>query len=474
VTLTAEPFRGWRFEGWTGSLAGGSNPLELSMNASHQGAARFVYEGEEYGGLWTSESELALIPTGGAAWDSVSAAAEKEFLPPDVSDNKSPHNVRCLAAAIVYARTGDTAYRDRVVDACTYLAEDGRPRGDTLAWAREIGAYALAADLVGFRSSAFELWLRRVAEEYVANDDRTLFETFFSRPNNWGTHAFATLVSIHAYLNDRPTLHRIRDYWIAGVEGPNPGYEYGELSWHADPDNPRQINPLGSVKDGVNIDGALPDDVRRQGSFASPPEFTNYPWGALQGLVVAGRVLERYDPDLTIWHIEDKAIYRAARLLQVVWESEYGGWAATGNDAWLLGFLDDAYGTSWSTGALDEWGSGTNAGWAYVVLADAVTDTPVAPVPMPAFRLYPNFPNPFRTTTTLKFGLPQPGTVRLTVYDVMGRRVASLVDGFRGSGMHTVRWDGVDVRGKAVASGIYWARLDSGSRKVSLKLLLLR
>ncbi|KPL06345.1 hypothetical protein AMJ86_08780, partial [bacterium SM23_57] len=65
-----------------------------------------------------------------------------------------------------------------------------------------------------------------------------------------------------------------------------------------------------------------------------------------------------------------------------------------------------------------------------------------------------NYPNPFNPHTTLTFSLDQPGYIRLIVYDVTGRRVASLWEGLMLSGAHHITLDG-----SALASGIYFAQL---------------
>jgi hypothetical protein len=260
------------------------------------------------------------------------------------------------------------------------------------------------------------------------------------------------------------------------VRGPNPGWLYGNLSWHADPESPRQINPPGATKEGMLVDGALPDDLRRGGSFADPPGHTDYPWGALQGLVVAARVLERHDPQLVIWHVEDKAIHRAARLMHVSWEQEYGGWAAQGDDAWLPHFLDEAYGTFWAAPDDPEsWEAGKNAGWPYVLPMAPLPTGAVVPGPgRDAFRLEQNFPNPFGAGTSLRYHLPHAERVRLTIYDVAGRVVATLLDGVQPAGAHTLRWNGADAGGRPVASGVYWCRVETAARRDAVKLTLIR
>ncbi len=320
-------------------------------------------------GIWTSAAELATIPTSGPAWDAVLLGASQDCSHPDVANQDDDTNVYVLAAAIVYARTGDERYKDKVVAACEKLAAKGHPGGKTLAWGRETGAYAMAADLAGYRTPAFEAWLRNMAESYKAEDKRTLRKMFENRANNWGSHAFGALCAIYRYLGDNTALAAIREYWIRGVVGPNPGFKYDDddLSWHADENNLRLFNPKGAMKKGMNIDGAIPDDMRRGGSFQSPPQYTNYAWGFMQGQVMAARILER--AGMPIWAAGDSALYRAAYCLQVRFENQYGGWAAKGDDEWMLPFLDRAYGFKWSAKQENLWKHGKNAGWGYVTLA---------------------------------------------------------------------------------------------------------
>ena len=73
--------------------------------------------------------------------------------------------------------------------------------------------------------------------------------------------------------------------------------------------------------------------------------------------------------------------------------------------------------------------------------------------------LAPNYPNPFTGTTTIRYELPGDARVALEVFDVNGRQVQSIDDGFRAAGMHEVRWDATDRAGNAVSSGIYMYRL---------------
>jgi hypothetical protein len=96
-----------------------------------------------------------------------------------------------------------------------------------------------------------------------------------------------------------------------------------------------------------------------------------------------------------------------------------------------------------------------------------------AALPVP-FAFGPCRPNPFASGTTFAFALPAAGTVRLSVYDVRGRRVATLLEGSRPAGQHTIRWEGRDAAGGALPSGAYFARLEFAGRSEVRKIVLMR
>lgn len=83
-------------------------------------------------------------------------------------------------------------------------------------------------------------------------------------------------------------------------------------------------------------------------------------------------------------------------------------------------------------------------------------------------------PNPFNPRTAIAFSLPSSSDVTLSIYDVRGREVATLVSGFLGAGDHTVDWDGTDGRGQQLASGVYFAQLRAGAIHFTGRLTLVR
>ncbi len=85
-----------------------------------------------------------------------------------------------------------------------------------------------------------------------------------------------------------------------------------------------------------------------------------------------------------------------------------------------------------------------------------------------------NVPNPFNPTTTIRYTLSREGSVELTVYDVKGRHVVTLISGRRPGGINLAGWDGCDTGGTAVSSGVYFYRLRANGRTLTRKMVLLK
>jgi flagellar hook assembly protein FlgD len=83
-------------------------------------------------------------------------------------------------------------------------------------------------------------------------------------------------------------------------------------------------------------------------------------------------------------------------------------------------------------------------------------------------------PNPFREGTNIGFSLAKPSAVTLEIYDLAGRKVRSLESGDLRAGDHLIRWDGRNEAGRRVASGVYFARLQSSFGVESKSLNIIR
>ncbi len=100
------------------------------------------------------------------------------------------------------------------------------------------------------------------------------------------------------------------------------------------------------------------------------------------------------------------------------------------------------------------------------------TGVEATPAPRVPALLFPAHPNPFNPHTRLEFVLESPAHYKLTIHDVHGRLVRVLAEGDAPAGRHGARWDGLDGRGRACGSGVYFAKLalPSGHRSTSLVL----
>ncbi|MCB9070051.1 MAG: VCBS repeat-containing protein [Calditrichae bacterium] len=90
------------------------------------------------------------------------------------------------------------------------------------------------------------------------------------------------------------------------------------------------------------------------------------------------------------------------------------------------------------------------------------------------FEIFPNFPNPFNPETHIRFSLPEPATVTITIYSAIGQKIRTLENGHREAGVHSVRWDSRADNGETVASGIYFYRISAGPFSAAKKMMLLR
>ena len=90
------------------------------------------------------------------------------------------------------------------------------------------------------------------------------------------------------------------------------------------------------------------------------------------------------------------------------------------------------------------------------------------------FSLMQNYPNPFNPTTNIRFGLPVDSFVRLIVYDINGRLVDEIVNGFLRAGNHSVQWQGTGINGFNLSSGIYFYRIEASDYSKTYKMVFVK
>jgi hypothetical protein len=90
------------------------------------------------------------------------------------------------------------------------------------------------------------------------------------------------------------------------------------------------------------------------------------------------------------------------------------------------------------------------------------------------YSLSQNYPNPFNPSTTIAYGLPKPSQVKLTIFNILGQTVVTLVNQMQPAGHYKVEWNGEVAKGKVAATGVYLYRLEAGDFVSSKKMLLLK
>ena len=85
------------------------------------------------------------------------------------------------------------------------------------------------------------------------------------------------------------------------------------------------------------------------------------------------------------------------------------------------------------------------------------------------YNLYQNYPDPFNPSTTISFSLPKASNVKLTIFNVLGQKVAALADKFMEAGVYNIKFDAAHF-----SSGVYFYRLEAGKFISQKKMILLR
>jgi len=284
--------------------------------------------------LLVTKARLLSLPTTGKAWQALVAFADTDFGPANLRDQDSRHDVDTLAAALVYARTGEPRYRERARRGI--LAAIGTERAGAtnsiLALGRQLGAYVLAADFIqlsGADDERFRAWLSAIRTRALGGHGRwtSLIATHEDSANNWGAFAGASRIAASLYLGDAADVQRAAQV-LRGFLGDRTAWDRfqpveGSASWACDPKAYVPLNPP-CMKNGIDLDGAIVRDIDRGGNLRWPPGRVGvaYTLEALQGLSLQAELLNENGYG-DAWHWSDDAIRRAADL--VTRSGEAGG-----------------------------------------------------------------------------------------------------------------------------------------------------
>lgn len=315
--------------------------------------------------IFLTKDEILSLPTTGGGWNAVKAAADQSPGTPNLGNQDSPENCRTLARALVYLRTGDSRYRDKVVTALRQVpgTESG---GRTLALGRQLGAYVIAADLIGYRDPAFVDFVKNVRNETL--DGSTLIKKHEEKANNWSQVIGWSRVIADLYIPDATDLARAVKV-VKGTLGDRssftfPADAFGEMIWQSDPTKPVVVLPSTATIQGHVMSGALPEELRRASlSFRWPPPCENYCWSANEGLLGTLWVLWHSKTMPDAFDFMDKG---ELRVMQ--WLHQQANCPATGNDTHQPHVVNAVYGTTFPAASPSQHGKlfGFGDWWARV------------------------------------------------------------------------------------------------------------
>lgn len=164
------------------------------------------------------------------------------------------------------------------------------------------------------------------------------------------------------------------------------------------------------------------------------------------------------DPFTFPWPLPLDLSYDHAKTL----DSE--GYHLAGDDGYPLGDLN------WFPEMKKEWQAGNDGPLVPLMTSVENKNTRI----VDNFTLSQNYPNPFNPATTIEYNLRKSDHVILSVYNMLGQKIRTLVNTRINAGNHSVTWNGTDDQGQNVGSGIYYARIESADEMRTIKMVLIR
>lgn len=323
--------------------------------------------------LIINRNDLINLPTNNASWNSLKSAADASGGTPDLcNQNTRNHPGTTLAAALVYARTGDQNYynkaRSMIFAAmptlkypCTY-----NPSNGALSLGRQLGAYVIAADLIKLNDNNFNSWLRTARDANVGDTShptwRSLRSTARTSASNWSTFCLASLIAADRFLGDTAMLNE--DWNIFKGYGTPFGWNFTKTgdyneAWTCVPSDsgrssilPIAIN-TSCVKSGYNLDGGFVEDNSR----TSFPTVGNYPAEDAQGLVLQALLLSRAGFDG--WGVNNQQVKRNA-----LFRERFGNLNYSNADYYVQWMINKFYGLNQAKVAAGSVGFGRVFGYA--------------------------------------------------------------------------------------------------------------
>lgn len=305
-------------------------------------------------------SELLARPVSGAAWANLKSVADGNLGSADACDINSDHHLRTLAAALVFARTGNAAYGTKAragVMAGMASQKDGCSQA-VLSLGRQLTAYVLAADFAGLSGAdetQFRSWLSAIRTKNIGgHSTRTaITKTHLISVNNWGAYAGASRIAADLYLGDTADLaaaSKVTRGFLgerAAYAGWDANLEANDVSWSCTGSAGfTPVNPP-CTKNGINLDGGIAADISRGGSLTWPPQKTGvqYQLDSIQGLGLQVELLYQNGYPAA-WGWSSSALKRMAAMVTRSDNAGGTGWNATNTSRQMPWLLNERYGTS--------------------------------------------------------------------------------------------------------------------------------
>ena len=308
-----------------------------------------------------SRSALMARPVSGTAWTKMRELAAGADGTPNLCNQDNDHHLRTLAAALVYARTGDARFGTKARSGV--MAAIGTQRvgcnNATLALGRQLAAYVLAADFAGLSGSndtTFRSWLSAIRTKVIGGHSiwNSLERTQHDSANNWGAYAGAARIAASLYLGDTSDVSqasRITRGFLgdrAAFAGFETNISSSALSWtcSGSASTYTPVNPA-CTKSGINVDGAVVADLSRGGALKWPPGSTGiaYQLDSIQGLGLQVELL--YQNGYSgAWNWSNDALKRMAAIVTRSASSGGTGWNGTKAARQMPWLLNLRYGTN--------------------------------------------------------------------------------------------------------------------------------
>lgn len=349
-----------------------SRPDLVTSDTSASGgkAVKFGQSISAQGQMFITAAELMAKPMSGEGWTLLKSKADlASYGTVTLADQNSFTQSNVLAGALVYARTGNATYKDKVISHIRQVCgtEPDTTTNTLLPVTRTLYSYVVSADLVQMpytttcnNGQTWQAYLESIRAKVIGAHGRwnTLEVTSVDNAGNWGAYALSTHLAVSYALNDTAAVQRDTDIFKrilgdttspAAAFLPTASYKYNNngATWDMTPTLQRGINPYSAtdVRSGAIISEALDGTSEGVGSVPCctvQPSGVTYQEEARDGFFSTMQLLRAHGVDLTTF--QDSAAKRAFHFY-----ISNGGPSASSSKRYLPYFVNYLYGTTYPT-----------------------------------------------------------------------------------------------------------------------------